>query len=93
MPFRFLKGAFESGLAGHLLAHYVQNPVAFLDDHGKAKLGDVSRELWRRLTEATEESSGAIERQASRPSDNAGDGPATSDDLQDDILRNPNEPF
>jgi hypothetical protein len=49
--------------------------------------------LWRRLTEATEESSDALERQAMCLGDNAGDGSATPDDLQGDILADPNVPF
>ena len=67
LSFRFLKGAFESGLAGVLLANYAGNPAAFLDDRGKATLGDVPQELWWRLTEATEESSDALEWQATMP--------------------------
>jgi len=54
-----LKGAFESGVAGAMLGELCRQPAAFLDDRGKAKLVDVSRELWRRLTETTEESSDA----------------------------------
>ena len=73
--------------------YYAGNPAAFLDDRGKAKLGDVSRVLWRRFTETTEESSDALERQARCLGDNAGDAPATPDDLQGDILADLNEPF
>jgi hypothetical protein len=51
MPFRFLKGAFESGLAAQSLAHYARNPAAYLDERGKEKLGDESRALWRRFNE------------------------------------------
>lgn len=57
MPFRFLKGAFESGIAGKLLARYAANPEAFLDDREREKLGDVSRALWRRFDETLGESS------------------------------------
>jgi hypothetical protein len=80
MPFRFLKGAFESGIAGQLLAHYAANPAAFLDDRGKEKLGYVSRALWRRFNETLGESYGV----AGQRSDNdCGDDSDAADDLPD----------
>jgi hypothetical protein len=84
LPFRFLKGAFESGIAGRLLELYAQNPEAFLDERGRAKLGDVSRELWRKLRRAMEESPGIP---FGRSDNDYGD--TADDDLPDD----PNVPF
>jgi len=89
MPFRFLKGAFESGLATQLLGHYALNPAAYLDDRGKEKLGDVSRALWRRFDETLGESCGV----AGQRSDNdCGDDCDTADDLPDEA-GDSNEPF
>ena len=90
MPFRFLKGAFESGLAGAMLANYAGNPAAFLDDRGKAKLGDVSRELWRKFTEEMGEGSGI---DCERSDNDWGDDADAQDDLQDCTFADPNEPF
>ena len=89
MPFRFLKGAFESGLAGSMLAQYAGNPAAYLDDRGKAKLGDVSRELWRRFTEGMGEGSGA---DYAHSDNDCGDSADAPDDLPDET-EDPNVPF
>jgi hypothetical protein len=95
IPFRFQKDAFKSGFAGIVLADYAESPEKYLDERGKAKLGDVSRELWRRLNEsvnedATEEQ---LQRQAMRLGDNVGDGHATPEGLQEDLFRPMEVPF
>jgi hypothetical protein len=95
VPFRFLKGAFESGFAYTVLAGYADKPELYLDERGKAKLGDVTRELWRRLNETISEDDceARLQRQAMRPGDNAGDGPASLDGLQRELLPDSEDPF
>lgn len=61
-----------------------------MDERGKAKLGDVSRALWLRFTEGMGEGSGA---HYARSDNDCGDEADTPDDLQDDTLTDPNEPF
>jgi hypothetical protein len=55
IPFRFQKGAFESGQATKMLMEYAQHPKCYLDERGKHKIDDVGRELWRRLEETFED--------------------------------------
>ena len=86
MPFRFLKGAFESGVAGKLLRLYAADPEAFLDDREKARLADVSRELWRRFDESLGESPAP---HCERSDNDCGDDA----DRMDDLLADPNMPF
>jgi hypothetical protein len=94
MPFKFLKGAFESGFAGELLADYGERPEIYLDERGKARLADVSRELWRRLEEILEESVDLrLRRMAESASDNFGDGPALPVDLQAELISASDDPF
>lgn len=94
IPFRFLKGAFESGFAGILLADFAERPGIYLDERGKKKMEDVSRELWRRLEETFEEDSEArLKHQAMVAGDNTGNGPVTPDDLQDDLFHTSKNPF
>jgi hypothetical protein len=90
MPFRFLKGAFETGIAGKLLALYAANPEAFLDDREREKLGDVSRALWRRFNETLGESSGS---NCERSDNDCGDCRDSAADLPEDELTDSNEPF
>jgi hypothetical protein len=71
MPFKFQKGAFESGLAGQVLPDYGERPEIYLDERGKTKLGDVSRGLWRRLEEVLEES---VDLRLRRMAESASDG-------------------
>jgi hypothetical protein len=85
MRFRFLKGAFESGLTDAMLAQYAGNPAAFLDNRGNAKLGDVSRELWRQFTEGMREGCTDSVRSDNDCSDEA--------DMPDDTSEDPNVPF
>jgi hypothetical protein len=94
MPFRFLKGDFESGLALRTLRAYAQAPKLCLDEREQAKIGDVSREMWRRLEETFDENSDALLQLRSLcPGDNTGDGPATPDGLQSDLFDDPLIPF
>ena len=94
MPFKFMKGAFESGYAGSVLANYAEHPENYLDERGKAKLGDVTRKLWQLLEEILEED---IERRLRlRPdwaSDNFGDGPALLVDPQAELIPASDDPF
>jgi hypothetical protein len=94
VPFKFTKGAFESGFAAEVLAGYSEHPEIYLDERGKAKLGDVSREIWRRLEEILEESAELrLRRTTDSASDNFGDGPTLQDGSQKDLFDKPNEPF
>ena len=81
IPFRFLKGAFESGIAGKLLRLYAAEPESFLDDNERLRLADVSRALWRRFNESLAEGPGY------EHSDND-----YGDDFQEDAP-DPNVPF
>ena len=94
MPCRFAKGAFESGVAGRVLARYAEEPKLYLDDAGKAKIDQVASELWRLFREALEENQeGRLKYQASYLSDNWGDRPLTAADMQDDLFDSPDNPF
>lgn len=94
MPILFPKWAFKSGFACMVLADYSENLERFLDEQGKKKIADVSRELWRRLEEALEENTEALLKlMAMRVGDNVGDGPASLDALQEGLFRGSDAPF
>jgi hypothetical protein len=95
VPFQFQRGAFESGFACEILSRYAENPQLCLDERGKEKLTDVSRELWWRFDEAISENvfKARLEPRSMRLGDNFGDGPVTPDDLQDDLFRRSENPF
>ena len=94
MPFRFRKGDFQSGMAARVLKAYAQSPKSFVDERDRAKIDDVSGELWRRLEESLGENSETLMKLRSmRPGDNTGDGPASADGLQGDLYADPYIPF
>ena len=95
VPFHFQKGDFASGFAGVVLSAYARHPELCLDERGKAKLADVSRELWRRLQEvlAEDDTEERLARQAMRLGDNVGDGPATQEGLQEGLFCHSEDPF
>ncbi len=95
VPFRFPKGAFESGFSCIVLADYGEHPEKYLDERGKEKLRDASRELWRRLEETFEDDSEARLRHQVMmvPGDNTGDGPVTPDDLQSPMFHGSEDSF
>jgi hypothetical protein len=70
----------KSGIASKLLRLYAREPENFLDE----------RELWRKFTEITQESS---ERRSTRISDNYGDESVAPDDMQDEMFEDEIEPF
>jgi hypothetical protein len=95
VPFHFLKGDFESGVASVVLAEYAEQPEKYLDARGKKKMGDVSWNLWRLLREVLDEddTEERLERQFMRFGDNVVDGPLTRDDLQDALFHGSENPF
>jgi len=86
MPLRFLKGAYESGLAAQVLNHYAHNPSAYLDERGKQKLAEAERDLWRHFHRMLGESADRYQ------SDNDGDDEADTREHEIEFDKN-NAPF
>jgi len=94
LPFRFLKGAFESGFAVTILTDFAERPELYLDEAGQKKLEDVARGLWRKLDESLLGDPQRESKYGVLPlGDNFGDEPATVDDFQDELFNDPNLPF
>jgi hypothetical protein len=94
LPFRFLKGAFESGYAVAVLTDFAERPEMYLDEAGRKRLDDVARGLWRKLDKSFEDDAERGSKYGSLPlGDNFGDEPAAVEDFQDELFNDPNLPF
>jgi hypothetical protein len=95
VPFEFRKDDFQRGFAAKILADYAENPFPYLDEEKKKQMAAVNSALLEKFSDLAFDEAADMRWRESRPveADNIDVGRLTSEDLQDDLLENSENPF